>query len=32
VLFRSLGMGQFMGIINAPQAIHDTMSRLAAKP
>jgi hypothetical protein len=27
-----LGMGQFMGIINAPQAIHDTMSRLAAKP
>lgn len=27
-----LGMGQFMGIINAPQAIQDTMSRLAAKP
>ena len=27
-----LGMGQFMGIINAPQAIHDTMSRVAAKP
>jgi hypothetical protein len=27
-----LGMGQFMGIINAPQAIHDTMNRVAAKP
>lgn len=27
-----LGMGQFMGIVNAPQAIHDTMSRVAAKP
>lgn len=26
-----LGMGQFMGIINAPQAIQDTMMRLAAK-
>lgn len=28
----ALGMGQFMGIINAPQAIYNTMSRLAAKP
>jgi hypothetical protein len=27
-----LGMGKFMGIINAPQAIQNTMSRLAAKP
>jgi hypothetical protein len=27
-----LGMGQFMGIINAPDAIRNTMSRLAAKP
>jgi hypothetical protein len=27
-----LGMGKFMGIVNAPQAIQDTMSRLAAKP
>jgi hypothetical protein len=26
-----LGMGQFMGIINAPDAIRDTMSRIAAK-
>lgn len=28
----ALGMGQFMGIINAPDAIRDTMSRLATKP
>ena len=28
----ALGMGQFMGIINAPDAIHDTMSRLAGAP
>jgi hypothetical protein len=27
-----LGMGQFMGIINAPDAIKNTMSRVAAKP
>jgi hypothetical protein len=27
-----LGMGQFMGIINAPDAIRNTMSRLATKP
>lgn len=27
-----LGMGQFMRIINAPQAIQDIMSRVAAKP
>jgi len=27
-----LGMGQFMGIFNAPHAIQDTMSRIAAKP
>lgn len=28
----ALGMGQFMGIINAPDAIRDTMSRVASKP
>lgn len=28
----NLGMGQFMGIINAPHAIQDIMSRVAAKP
>lgn len=28
----ALGMGQFMGIINAPDAIRDIMSRVAAKP
>jgi hypothetical protein len=27
-----LGMGQFMGIINTPDAIKNTMSRVAAKP
>ncbi|WP_217448242.1 hypothetical protein [Rhodoferax sp. BAB1] len=27
-----LGMGQFMGIFNAPHVIHDTMSKVAAKP
>ena len=27
-----LGMGQFMGIMNAPNAIQDTMTRVAAKP
>lgn len=27
-----LGMGKFMGIINAPNAIQSTMSRVAAKP
>ena len=28
----ALGMGQFMGIINAPDAIRDIMSRVASKP
>jgi hypothetical protein len=26
----ALGMGQFMGIINAPEAIRSTMTRLAS--
>lgn len=28
----ALGMGQFMGIINAPHVIHETMSRVATPP
>jgi hypothetical protein len=27
-----LGMGQFMGIINAPEAIRNTLNRIASKP